>query len=104
MRNTEVIEANLMLDKIDGLTDPKAVLEKLAASDTEMGWGENAVNIRALCYGAWLKKNRPDWHEFFVASANILNSMLAGGPGPDELPKAPDGYIPPMPYLKGNKK
>lgn len=98
-----MIEAELMMVEIDSIKDPKECLIKLSACKTQMGWGENDANIRGLCYGAWLKKNKPDWYEFFVASTNILNAMFSGGPIPDELSRAPEGWIPPIEYFKGVK-
>lgn len=106
MSNTLTIEAQLMYDDIKDIDDPKEALEKLATLEPQMGWGIHPERVRAVAYGIWLNEKRPDWYPFYEKMILFFSAVSKGDTvgtlfSCDEMPEAPEGWIPPMEYLKG---
>lgn len=109
MSNTLLIEGQLMHDYIKDIDDPKEALEKLATLDCQMGWDIHPERVRAIAYASWLKeKGMDDWYDYFekmiqfhaqIASGATINIESLG-----EVPDAPEGWIPPLDYLKAKLK
>lgn len=97
----ERIEVSFMYNRVKNLTEPKAVLEKLATLSLEMGWTKNVGEIRLMAYALWLKEHgKEDWCNFIEASMKAIAVILLDGM-PAKIPEAPEGWIEPMEYING---
>jgi len=102
MSNTKTIEVSAMYNCIKNIKEPKAVLIALSKLESEMGW-HDSKEVRFWTYGVWLMKNgSPGWYDYYVALNNTIKIVKNGGV-PFEIPDEPNGWIPPIPYLNGDK-
>ena len=88
-----------MYDQIKDLEEPKQVLEKIAKLETEMGWSDVTV-IRYGAYGLWLKEYKDDWFKYLIEIKDVLVALQAGVLKVPSM-NAPEGWIAPVPYFKG---
>jgi hypothetical protein len=95
------IEVAIMYNRVKDLPDPKAVLEKIATLNCEMGWVKEPQEVRLMAYACWLKEHgKQDWYDYIEASAKALAVIVLGGI-PGGIPEVPAGWIEPRDYLDG---
>lgn len=104
MDNITSMAVSMMYAKIENVTEPKEALEILAKSENDMGWcgvmGGDVMDIRFKAYGVWLYKYNREWFDYLKAINDFIGAL---GFGAVNIPsqEEPDGWIPPIPYLKG---
>lgn len=96
--NTELIEISVMKSCLKGLTEPKKVLEKLANTNLEMGWGK-VEDIRLKTYACWLVDNNMKWYEYLKELCEMFACLQMGTI--KIISDPPEGWINPKEYCLG---
>lgn len=104
MADILMIEGQMMYHSIEGIDDPKEVLEKLATLEPPMGWC-HIEKLRAVAYAIWLKeKGMDDWYAYYEKMLQFLGQINRGGTVDFEglgNMEVPDGWIAPTEYIRG---